>query len=379
MSPFALPVSLRCHPSAVRHQMPGPSDLPEPPAPHPPDPATFQPRDYQALALDEIKRGNAIVHLPTGTGKTHIAVLAIDHFLAASPGRAVAFIVPTRNLVLQQASYCRQHCRAQPRPRVVELDAACAADRAAWANLRREPIVAVGTPEAFRRAMVDSTQLPVSALCLLVVDECHNAVGASAMGQLLRHVVAHAPDARPRIVGLTASFMNGANKDPGDERARLEALLDARILCPQGRQARTGQSLIRVPVDPEETVEAIVPLVRGSVSGVRCSTRVCAPAPCSVLCFSGCALLSSALLVPGPRVPRLRTHVATPPPPCYTEALCNAMSFAAYSHCASRTLGSLRAWQSPTASPGFRFSSSLTTCQIRYHSHLWDHRSTGQP
>ena len=21
----------------------------------------------------------------------------------------------------------------------------------------------------------------------------------------------------------------------------------------------------------------------------------------------------------------------------------------------------------------------LTTCQIRYHSHLWDHRSTGQP
>ena len=25
-----------------------------------------------------------------------------------------------------------------------------------------------------------------------------------------------------------------------------------------------------------------------------------------------------------------------------------------------------------------KFELILTTCQIRYHSHLWDHRSTGQ-
>ena len=34
------------------------------------------------------------------------------------------------------------------------------------------------------------------------------------------------------------------------------------------------------------------------------------------------------------------------------------LSFSAYSHCASCTLGSLQAWQSPTASTGFRLSQS---------------------
>ena len=36
---------------------------------------------------------------------------------------------------------------------------------------------------------------------------------------------------------------------------------------------------------------------------------------------------------------------------------CGLVAFSAYTHCASCTLGSLRAWQSPTASPGFRLSS----------------------
>jgi hypothetical protein len=42
------------------------------------------------------------------------------------------------------------------------------------------------------------------------------------------------------------------------------------------------------------------------------------------------------------------------------------LSFSACSHCTSCTLGSLRAWQSPTASPGFRLNRS---CQIHYHIH----------
>ena len=44
-------------------------------------------------------------------------------------------------------------------------------------------------------------------------------------------------------------------------------------------------------------------------------------------------------------------------------------SSASQSLCPPRTPGGLRAWQFPTASPGLRLSQSLTTCQIRYHSH----------
>ena len=41
------------------------------------------------------------------------------------------------------------------------------------------------------------------------------------------------------------------------------------------------------------------------------------------------------------------------------------------------TCGSLRAWQSHCIT-WFQTQLVLTTCQIHYHSHLWDHRSTGQ-
>ena len=32
----------------------------------------------------------------------------------------------------------------------------------------------------------------------------------------------------------------------------------------------------------------------------------------------------------------------------------------------------------PLRNPGSDSANPLTTCQTRYHSHLWDHRSTGQ-
>ena len=48
------------------------------------------------------------------------------------------------------------------------------------------------------------------------------------------------------------------------------------------------------------------------------------------------------------------------------------LSFSAYRLCASCTLRSPRAWQSPTAQPGFGYVLDPLPRP------LWDHRSTGQ-
>jgi endoribonuclease Dicer len=40
----------------------------------------FQPRDYQSLLIEHAIRENSIIYLPTGSGKTFIAIAVIKHF-----------------------------------------------------------------------------------------------------------------------------------------------------------------------------------------------------------------------------------------------------------------------------------------------------------
>jgi ERCC4-related helicase len=78
-------------------------------------------RPYQSEAIELVKLKNLIVNLDTGLGKTLIAVGAIDYYLALFPTKKVLLVVPTVELVNQQAKYCRTNCQVQPPPRVREL------------------------------------------------------------------------------------------------------------------------------------------------------------------------------------------------------------------------------------------------------------------
>ena len=71
-------------------------------------------RAYQTEVLDLASETNAIVLLPTGAGKTLIAVELIKRqSRALTPGGTIAvFIAPTKLLVRQQAGVLRRHRRA---------------------------------------------------------------------------------------------------------------------------------------------------------------------------------------------------------------------------------------------------------------------------
>jgi hypothetical protein len=157
-------------------------------------------RDDQVACVQQAIAQNTVVHLRTGGGKTLVAVRVIDHFLRAARARAdagvaddaaasppqripqhqqvVVFVVPTRVLVAQQASYCREHMH-------VDVDAASAGTRgegasarvaelcgnemdrwteALWARCISDHEVLVGTAEVFRKALVDHAFLKVQEL-----------------------------------------------------------------------------------------------------------------------------------------------------------------------------------------------------------------------
>ena len=210
-------------------------------------------RSYQLQAVELCLASNHIINLPTGSGKTMIAVKLIDFFIHQHPSKNVVFVVPTRALVVQQAQYIRDHSDVEACS-VVELSGfePSTWDETKWLSCKRDYNVLVGTAEIFRQSLVDTHFLSVSDISLCVFDECHNAVGNHPMANMMKHIGVQ-EEVRPRIVGLTASFANGKCDDLQasliKKRHELEELLQSIMWAPSKEDiahAECNQIFVRV-------------------------------------------------------------------------------------------------------------------------------------
>eukprot|EP00930_Biecheleria_cincta_P041829 TRINITY_DN28740_c0_g1_i1.p1 TRINITY_DN28740_c0_g1~~TRINITY_DN28740_c0_g1_i1.p1 ORF type:complete len:731 (+),score=132.28 TRINITY_DN28740_c0_g1_i1:41-2233(+) len=190
------------------------------------------PRPYQQHCIDCACDRNIIAVLPTNAGKTLIAVKTIDHFHRKFPRKCAILAVPTKALVKQQAIYCKTHCEGGP-----EAAQLCGMemegwDASKWRACRRTYRILVGTPEIFRRAL-EKGFLQQNDISLLILDECHNAVGNSPMARIMKENLSKS-QTDVRILGLTASFVSGAVKKSSDveiKKIELELLLHAKMVC----------------------------------------------------------------------------------------------------------------------------------------------------
>mgnify|MGYP001615954314 FL=1 len=64
----------------------------------------FEPRAYQQAILETAKGANTLVVLPTGIGKTFIALMLAVHRLKEYPATKALILAPTRPLVEQHLS-----------------------------------------------------------------------------------------------------------------------------------------------------------------------------------------------------------------------------------------------------------------------------------
>src|SRR3989344_238499 len=71
--------------------------------------ANVSPRDYQKSIFETAKDNNTLVVLPTGIGKTLIALMLSVERLKKHPTSKILFLAPTRPLVEQHFEYFKKH------------------------------------------------------------------------------------------------------------------------------------------------------------------------------------------------------------------------------------------------------------------------------
>ncbi len=168
-------------------------------------PGVLEDRLYQQAIADAAVDRNTLVVLPTGLGKTAIALRVIAEFLRREPTRSVLFLAPTRPLVVQHA---RSVAASLFAPEPIALTGAIPPERRA--ELLRPPQVVVATPQVVANDLA-AGGFPLATFSLLVFDEAHRAVGDYPYVAIGR---ANRDGPRARVLAMTAS--------PGGSLARIQ-------------------------------------------------------------------------------------------------------------------------------------------------------------
>ncbi|MCL7031503.1 hypothetical protein MKW94_015389 [Papaver nudicaule] len=198
----------------------------------------FDPRSYQRKVYEVAVKRNTIAVLDTGSGKTMIAVMLIQHIgrkIKEEDGKLIIFLAPTVPLVNQQAEVIRINTSFK----VEEYYGAKGVDNwnaELWENERKTNEVMVMTPQilldAMRKAFLSLEMVS------LMVFECHRTTGNHPYAKIMKEFYHRSPN-KPKIFGMTASpvIKKGISsaENCNDQMASLESVLDSKIYTVEDR------------------------------------------------------------------------------------------------------------------------------------------------
>ncbi|MCP4647219.1 MAG: DEAD/DEAH box helicase family protein [bacterium] len=180
----------------------------------------LQPREYQQKIIESIQtNGNTLVVLPTGLGKTLIALSLMEK----TTGKCL-FLTPTKPLARQHTETIADVLGEVKGGSVLVTGESAPKKRAVLYNNR----VISSTPQTIRND-INKGIFPKEEVSLVVFDEAHRAVGEYAYVQIAEKLPETA-----KIIALTAS--------PGGDRAKIKEVLT---------NLRITNIEIRVPTDPD--------------------------------------------------------------------------------------------------------------------------------
>ena len=189
------------------------------------------PRTYQLECVMHVLLRDTILYIPTGGGKTLVAVLTARILKAFNPDKHVIFLADRVPLVFQQGQFFKKACptwnilimcgQQQQQPSDSKTNNVLGGTGgfgdeglglAAYDMLACTPQILIN--------LIEAKRLALGSACLLVIDEVHAATGNHPYAILLtRYLQNIGAEDKPRILGLTASPANtgsfvGSNPNP---------------------------------------------------------------------------------------------------------------------------------------------------------------------
>ncbi len=174
-------------------------------------PNAIEQRLYQLnLAAAALKQSTLVV-LPTGLGKTIVALIVIANRLKAMSGKVI-ILSPTKPLVEQHASFFKKFMTLPSDEIVVFTGSIPPAKRIAlWEDAR----IVVSTPQVIENDLL-SHRIDLSDVVHITFDEAHRSVGNYAYVYIAEKYQFQAKD--PLVLGITAS--PGASSEKIEEVCR---------------------------------------------------------------------------------------------------------------------------------------------------------------
>ena len=168
------------------------------------------PRDYQKKIFETCLNKNCLVVLPTGLGKTLIAVMITIERMKKFPGEKVVFLAPTKPLAEQHLNYFKKY--------LPELFADMQLFTGIINAEKRKKIwktsdIIFSTPQCIANDLKNNLY-NLNEVCLLLEDEAHKCLKNYDYNYIAQQYKKQAE--HQRIIGLTAS--------PGSEKSKIKEI-----------------------------------------------------------------------------------------------------------------------------------------------------------
>ncbi len=158
----------------------------------------FHLRTYQESIYQNSKNQNTLVVLPTGLGKTHIAIALARDLLETKADRKIFFLAPTKPLVHQHLETFAQYF--SPQDLLCEIHGNINIEKRE--SFYKSCQLIFATPQTIRNDIL-SKKINLQDISLVIFDEAHRATGDYSYNQIAKSVYETNPNCR--FLGLTAS------------------------------------------------------------------------------------------------------------------------------------------------------------------------------
>jgi Fanconi anemia group M protein len=168
------------------------------------------PREYQQRIFETCKEKNCLVVLPTGLGKTLIALMLTIEQMKKFPGKKVLFLAPTKPLAEQHLNYFKKNLPELFGEMQLFTGSVNAENRK---KIWQTADIIFSTPQCIANDLKNRLY-NLKEVCLLIEDEAHRCIKNYDYNYIAQEYIRQA--IFPRIVGLTAS--------PGSEKSKIKEI-----------------------------------------------------------------------------------------------------------------------------------------------------------